>query len=78
MLFYCDNIMKKEKTIEELVVKEEERIAYFKQCQQILSDEAASVFLEDISMLSVYNKHFQGFRDYPLYTIDFAAIYAVE
>lgn len=61
-----------------VTAKEEERIAYFKQCQQILSDEAASVFLEDISMLSVYNKRFQGFRDYPLYTIDFSAMYEVE
>ena len=61
-----------------VTAKEEERIAYFKQCQRILSDEAASVFLEDISMLSVYNKRFQGFRDYPLYTIDFSAMYAVE
>ncbi len=58
--------------------REDERIAYFKQCQQILSEEAASVFLEDISMLSVYNKHFQGCKDYPLYAIDFSAIYAVE
>ncbi len=58
--------------------REEERIAYFKQCQHILSEEAASVFLEDISMLSVYNKHFQGCKDYPLYAIDFSAIYAVE
>lgn len=58
--------------------REEERIAFFKQCQKILSDEAASVFLEDISMLSVYNKHFQGCKDYPLYALDLSAIYAVE
>lgn len=58
--------------------REDERIECFKQCQRILSEEAASVFLEDISMLSVYNKHFQGCKSYPLYAIDFSAIYAVE
>lgn len=58
--------------------REEERIAFFGQCQKILSEEAASVFLEDISMLSVYNKNFQGCKDYPLYVLDLSAIYAVE
>ncbi|MBQ9537634.1 MAG: hypothetical protein IJU95_00040 [Treponema sp.] len=58
--------------------REDERIDFFKQCQKILSDEAASVFLEDISMLSVYNKNFQGSKDYPLYALDLSAIYAVE
>ncbi len=58
--------------------REEERIEFFKQCQKILSDEAASVFLEDISMLAVYNKKFQGSKDYPLYVLDLSAIYAVE
>lgn len=61
-----------------LAGREDERIECFKQCQKILSEEAASVFLEDISMLSVYNKHFQGCKSYPLYAIDFSAIYAVE
>jgi peptide/nickel transport system substrate-binding protein len=61
-----------------LANRDEDQIEYFKQCQRILSGEAASVFLEDISMLSVYNKHFQGCRSYPLYAIDFSAIYAVE
>ncbi len=58
--------------------REEERIAFFGKCQKILSEEAASVFLEDISMLSVYNKNFQGCKDYPLYALDLSAIYAVE
>ncbi len=51
---------------------------YFKQCQQILSREAASVFIEDISMLTVYNKNFAGNKDYPLYAIDLSAIYKVR
>ena len=53
---------------------EAERIAYFKRAQRILSEECASVFIQDISMLTVYNKHFKGNKEYPLYVMDFTAI----
>ncbi len=57
---------------------DDERVAYFKEAQKILSDEAASVFIEDISNLTVYSKKFAGVRDYPLYATDFSAIYRVS
>ena len=59
-------------------VSEDSKIACFKLAQKILSDEAASVFIEDIATLTVYSKKFAGNRDYPLYVTDFSAIYAVD
>ena len=59
-------------------VNEEEKITYFKEAQRILSEEAASVYIEDIATLTVYTKAFAGNKDYPLYVTDFSAIYAVE
>ncbi len=55
-----------------------ERIAGFKLAQRILNEECASVFIQDISMLTVYNKHYAGNKDYPLYASDFTAVYRTE
>lgn len=57
-------------------VNEAEQVEWFKKAQKVLSDEAASVYIEDIAMLTVYAKGFAGNRDYPLYVTDFSAIYA--
>ncbi|MCR5762328.1 MAG: hypothetical protein K6G00_02970 [Treponema sp.] len=59
-------------------VNEEDKIAYFKDAQRILSEESASVYIEDIATLTVYKKEFAGNRDYPLYVTDFSAVYAVD
>lgn len=59
-------------------VNEDEKIANFNEAQKILSDEAASVYIEDIATLTIYSKEFAGNKDYPLYVTDFSAIYAVE
>ena len=57
---------------------QDQRIADFKKAQQILTQEAASVYIEDISYNLVYSKKFTGFAGYPLYATDFAAISPVE
>ncbi len=57
---------------------DEKKVALFKEAQQILSDEAASVYIQDMASISVYNKGFDGFCSYPLYANDFSAIYAVK
>ena len=54
-----------------------EQVKLFKECQQILTKEAASVYLEDISSIYVYSMDFDGFVSYPLYAYDFSAIYKV-
>ncbi len=59
-------------------IDEQERIAKFKECQKILADEAASVYIQDISNILVYNNHFDGYVGYPLYAVDFSVIYKVD
>ena len=57
---------------------EEARAAGFKECQRILNEEAASVYIQDIANILVYNEKFDGYAGYPLYAVDFAAIYQVQ
>ncbi|MGN0342727.1 MAG: ABC transporter substrate-binding protein [Roseburia sp.] len=56
---------------------ETERIALFKEAQQILSEEAASVYIQDIAGFRVLSKNFDGYKGYPLYAEDYSAIYRV-
>ncbi|MFU0827360.1 MAG: ABC-type dipeptide transport system periplasmic component [Lachnoclostridium sp.] len=56
---------------------EEERIRLFKEAQKILSEEAASVFIQDIAGFMVYNKNYAGYTNYPLYATDYSSIYRV-
>lgn len=53
-----------------------EKILYYKQAQQILTEDAASVYLQDPAKLAAINKKFTGFLFYPVYVIDMAAIRA--
>ena len=55
-------------------VGQAERVQLFKEAQKVISDEAASVYIQDISNILVYTSAFTGFKDYPLYAVDFAAI----
>lgn len=57
---------------------ETERVELFRKLQQILSEESASVFLQDVAGFTVYNKKFAGYVNYPLYASDYSAIYRVE
>jgi peptide/nickel transport system substrate-binding protein len=50
----------------------------YNQAQQIISDEAVSVYIQDISGLTAFNKNFEGLVGYPVYgVIDFAQLYRV-
>ena len=55
-------------------VDESAREKDFKECQKILSDEAASAYIQDIAYNLAYTKDFTGFVQYPLYATDFSAI----
>ncbi len=59
-------------------IDEEERVTYFKEAQAILNEEAASVYIEDISNIVIYSKEFEGYDDYPLYVTSFSSIYQVS
>ena len=51
-----------------------EQVRLFKKCQQILTEEAAAVYIEDIGSNYIYSKDFEGFVSYPLYAYDFSVI----
>lgn len=59
-------------------VDESVRQQEFKACQQELTADAASAYIQDVANIVVYNKKFDGFQSYPLYAIDFSAIYQVQ
>ena len=51
-----------------------EKTAYYKECETILSKEAASVYIQDLPEFVVLNKKFTGYTFYPLYVQDIAKI----
>ncbi len=57
---------------------ETKRSKLYKQAQDILSKDAASVYIEDISRLYAFRKGFTGIVNYPLYVLDLSAIYKTE
>lgn len=54
--------------------QDKDKAMYTNEAVKALIDEAASVWIQDIEQVTVYNKRFTGFRSYPLFAIDFAAI----
>jgi len=52
------------------------RINLYKEAQRIISENAASVYLQDIVYFMTFRKNkYAGTLDYPLYVIDFSTIY---
>jgi peptide/nickel transport system substrate-binding protein len=56
-------------------VDEAKRIALYKEAQRIISDNAVSVYLQDIVGFQAFRKGFAGFVSYPLYVFDVSTIY---
>ncbi|MDR0469158.1 MAG: ABC transporter substrate-binding protein [Peptococcaceae bacterium] len=54
--------------------KESERAGIFKQCQQMLVDDAASVFITDPNMVYAVAKDLSGFKTYPVSFYDLASL----
>lgn len=59
-------------------VDETEKIELYKAIQQLLTKEAASVYLQDGAKLVAVNKRFTNFLFYPVYVLDMAAIKPAE
>jgi peptide/nickel transport system substrate-binding protein len=58
---------------------EVERIGLYKEAQRIISENAASVYIQDIIGFKVFPKgRFRGVITYPLYVIDLASIYRIR
>ncbi len=56
-------------------IDDTEKTALFKQCEQIISDEAASVYIQDMVNLVALNNKYDGYVFYPLYVQDFAKLH---
>ncbi|MCL2472284.1 MAG: ABC transporter substrate-binding protein, partial [Treponema sp.] len=53
-----------------------ERNTLYKQCQRIISENAASVYIQDILWFRAFTAgRFSGVVNYPLYVVDFATIF---
>jgi peptide/nickel transport system substrate-binding protein len=55
------------------------RIALYQEAQRVISENAASVYIQDILNFKAFPKgRFGGVTEYPLYIIDFAPIYPLK
>ena len=55
-------------------VNEEEKVAYYKELQQILAEDAASIYIQDPALLVAVNKELEGYTFYPVYVIDMSTV----
>jgi len=58
----------------EASVDDAEKTAAFKECEKILSEEAANVYIQDLPEFVALNKKYTGYTFYPLYAQDVAKI----
>jgi peptide/nickel transport system substrate-binding protein len=61
------------KAIKEL--NDAKRVAYYKQLQKILVDDAAAVFIQDPNLIIAKRKNLGGYKIYPLYVEDMASVF---
>lgn len=62
----------------EAAVDDEERTAAYKECEKILTETAANVYIQDMAEFVALNKKYAGYEFYPLYVLDVAKLYIVE
>lgn len=55
-----------------------EKTNYYKECEKILSEDAANVYIQDLPEFVAINKKFAGYEFYPMYIQDIAKMYIVE
>lgn len=51
---------------------------YYKECERILAQDAANVYIQDLPSFVALNKKFGGYEFYPLYVQNIAKLYIVE
>ena len=59
-------------------VDHEEKYELYGQLQEIITDKAASVFIEDPADFIAMNKKFTGYTTYPVSAIDLSLVKAAE
>ena len=51
---------------------------YYQECQRILTETAANVYIQDLPEFVALSKRFGGYEFYPMYILDMAKIYIVD
>ena len=57
---------------------DEKQTEYYKECERILAETAASVYIQDLPEMVAINSKFTGYECYPLYVQDIAKIKLAE
>lgn len=55
-----------------------EKVAYYMELQELLANDAASIYLQDPSLLVAVNKELGGYTFYPVYVQDMSKVYYKE
>lgn len=55
-----------------------EATGFYKECQTILAETAANVYIQDLVEFVAINKKYAGYEFYPFYVMDIAKLYVVE
>ena len=55
-----------------------EQTAAFKECERILTEQAANVYIQDVASFVVMQNNVDGYEYYPLYVMDLSKIYFTE
>jgi peptide/nickel transport system substrate-binding protein len=58
--------------------KDDEKITYYKELQKILTEDAASLYIQDPALLVAVNKKLEGYTFYPVYVLDMSSVYFTE
>ena len=56
---------------------EAEQTAFFKECETILTEQAANVYIQDAAIFAVMQNDIAGYEHYPLYVMDLATVYRI-
>lgn len=59
-------------------VDDAEATACFKECERILAENAANVYIQDLAELVAINKKYTGYEFYPIYVLDIAKLRPVQ
>ena len=62
----------------ETAVDDEEKTEAYKECERLLAEHAANVYIQDLPCLVALNKKYAGYEFYPLYVQDISKLYIVE
>lgn len=61
-----------------MTVEDEAQTEHYKECERILAEDAANVYIQDIVEFVAINKKYAGYEFYPLYVQDVSKLYLVE